>query len=110
VRIVTKVARYGIKLYVIIDAVKAYVLQVVIYTGKSTYYSAQPGSEEDKMKTVKIVEKLVEPFVGSYRTFYMDRFYTSLELARSLATTTSTWKKVGRQQTYRYQVRVILQT
>jgi hypothetical protein len=34
-RIVTKAARYGIKLYVITDAVTAFVLKVVIYTGKS---------------------------------------------------------------------------
>jgi hypothetical protein len=39
VRIVTKAAaRYGIKLYVVTDAVTAFILKVVIYTGKSTYY------------------------------------------------------------------------
>jgi Transposase IS4 len=37
------------------------------------------------MKTVKVVQKLVELFVGSYRTAYVDRFYTSLELAMLLA-------------------------
>ena len=74
VRIITKAARYGIKLYVITDA-------VVIYTGKATYGSTD---EQDKMKTVQVVEKLVEPFVGTHRTIYVDRFYTSVDLLKSL--------------------------
>ena len=37
------------------------------------------------MKTVQVVERLVEPFVGTHRTIYVDRFYTSLELMRTLA-------------------------
>ena len=76
VRIITKAARYGIKLYVITDAVTAYVLKTVIYTGKATYGSTD---EQDKMKTVQVVEKLVEPFVGTHRTIYVDRFYTSVD-------------------------------
>lgn len=82
VRIVTKAARYGIKIYVITDAQTAYVLRVVFYTGKATYYN---NDSEDKLKTVQIVNKLVEPFVGSHRTIYVDRFYTSLDLLISLA-------------------------
>jgi hypothetical protein len=39
VRIVTKAAWYGIKIYVITDATTAFVLRVVIYTGKTTYYA-----------------------------------------------------------------------
>jgi Transposase IS4 len=34
VRIITKLARYGIKLYDVTDAVTAFVLKVIIYTGK----------------------------------------------------------------------------
>jgi Transposase IS4 len=37
VRIVTKSARYGIKLYVVTDAETVFVTQIIIYTGKSTY-------------------------------------------------------------------------
>lgn len=81
VRIVTKAARYGIKLYVITDATTAYVLKIVIYTGKSTYGSTD---EMDKLKTVQVVERLVEPFIGTHRTIYVDRFYTSVELLKSL--------------------------
>jgi hypothetical protein len=84
VRIVTKAARYGIKIYVITDATTAIVLWVVIYTGKTTYY-ANSETQQDRLKTVQIVNCPVEPFVGSHRTIYVDRFYTSLNLLKSLA-------------------------
>jgi hypothetical protein len=83
VRIVMKAARYGIKLYVITDAVTVFVLKVVIYTGKTTYSAMT--EQQDKKKTVQVVEQLVEPFVGSFRTIYVDRFYTSVDLLKSLA-------------------------
>jgi hypothetical protein len=83
VHIVTKAAWYRIKLYVITDAVTAYVLKVVIYTGKSTYYAT--SNQQDKKKTVQVVEQLVEPFVGTYQTIYVDRFYTSVDLLKLLA-------------------------
>jgi hypothetical protein len=84
-RIVTKAARrYGIKIYVIADTTTAFVLWVVIYTGKTTYY-ADSETQQDRLKTVQIVNYLVEPFVGSHRTIYVDRFYTSLDLLKSLA-------------------------
>jgi Transposase IS4 len=80
---VTKAARYGIKIYVLTDAVTAYVLRAIIYTGKATYYAE--AENVTKMRTVQIVERLIEPFVGSHRTIYIDRFYTSLELVKSMA-------------------------
>ncbi len=82
VRIVTKASRHGMKIYVITDAQAAYVLCVVFYTGKSTYNS---HDTEDKLTTVQIVNKLVEPFAGSNRTIYVDRFYTFLDQLISLA-------------------------
>jgi DNA polymerase III epsilon subunit-like protein len=83
VRIVTKAARYGIKIYVITDAATAFVLRVLIYTGKTTYYADSEAQAEKK--TVQVVNRLVEPFVGSHRTIYVDRFYTSMDLLKSLA-------------------------
>mmetsp|Transcript_126734 Transcript_126734/g.364538 ORF Transcript_126734/g.364538 Transcript_126734/m.364538 type:complete len:609 (+) Transcript_126734:875-2701(+) len=83
VRIVSKAARYGIKVYVLTDAATAFVLQVLIYTGRSTY---RPESEmEEKKKTVQIVKRLVEPYANTFRTIYVDRFYTSIDLLTSLA-------------------------
>jgi hypothetical protein len=81
VRIMTKAARYGIKLYVIIDAVSAFVLKVVIYTGKSTYNNLD---QQEKKKTVQVVEQSVEPFVRTYPTIYVNRFYTSIDLLKLL--------------------------
>jgi Transposase IS4 len=81
--IVTKAAQYRIKMYVITDAVTAYVLKVVIYTGKSTYNAT--SDQQEKKKMVQVVEQLVEPFVGTYRTIYVDRFYTSVDLLKLLA-------------------------
>ena len=84
VRIVSKAAWYGIKVYVITDARTAFVLWVLIYTGRTTY--TQTGEVNDHpMKTVQIVNKLVAPFVGTHRTIYINRFYTSTELLISLA-------------------------
>jgi hypothetical protein len=77
VRIVTKAARHGIKIYVITDAATAFVLWVVIYTGKTTYYS-NPDSLQDRLKTVQVVNRLVKPFVGTHRTIYIDCFYIHL--------------------------------
>jgi hypothetical protein len=37
VRIITKSTRYGTKLYVLIDAMTAFVLKVIVYTGATTY-------------------------------------------------------------------------
>jgi DNA polymerase III epsilon subunit-like protein len=82
VRIITKAARYGIKLYVITDAETAFVLQVIVYTGKTTIY--QTDNNEEMKKTVQIVKKLCEPYAGSHRVVYVDRFYTSVDLMKEL--------------------------
>ena len=72
VRIISKSAWYGIKIYVITDARTAYVLCVIIYTGKTTY-SCTGDAVEQPLKTVQIVNKLVEPFRNTFRTVYIDR-------------------------------------
>jgi hypothetical protein len=83
VRIITKLARYGIKLYVITDAETAYVLCVIVYTGKSTNYGSSEGDETKE--TVQVVCRLVEPFIHTHQTIYVDRFYTSVDLLKSLS-------------------------
>ena len=55
VRIISKAARYGIKIYVLMDAETECVLKVIIYTGKHTY---QEMDNENKKKTVAIVKEL----------------------------------------------------
>lgn len=81
VRIISKSARYGIKLYVVTDARTSYVMKVLVYTGKFTY---QESTSESEKKTVQVVQQLVEPFRGSFRTVYVDRFYTSVDLIKEL--------------------------
>jgi hypothetical protein len=81
VRIISKAARYGIKLYVVTDARTSFVLKVLVYTGKHTYSET---TSESTLKTVQVVQQLCEPFKGSYRTIYVDRFYTSVELMKEL--------------------------
>ena len=82
VRIITKSARYGIKVYVITDAATAYVLKVIFYTGKFTYH-AEADSIALK-KTVQVVKKLCETYRGSHRCIYIDRFYTLVYLMKEL--------------------------
>jgi hypothetical protein len=81
VRIISKAARYGIKLYVITDARTSFVMGVLVYTGKFTYSDSRTESTK---KTVQVVQQLCEPFRGSYRTIYVDRFYSSVDLLREL--------------------------
>ena len=80
-RIVTKATWYGIKLYVVTDAATAYVLRVLIYTGKYTYKETE---EENIKKTVSVVKQLVADFTGTHRTIYVNRFYTSFDLIKEL--------------------------
>jgi Transposase IS4 len=76
VRIVTKAAR-------LTDAATAFVLRVVFYTGKATYY-AEADTAVAK-KAVQVVNRLVEWYENLQGTIYVDRFYTSMDLLKSLA-------------------------
>ena len=81
VRIISKSARYGIKIYVLTDSETAFVLKVIFYTGKFTYNESL--NQQDK-KTVQVVKNLVRHLEGTHRTVYIDRFYTSIELLKEL--------------------------
>ena len=81
VRIVSKAARYGIKIYVLTDAATAFVLKVIIYTGKHTYNETESAHAK---KMVNVVRELCREVAGTHRTIYIDHFYTSLELLKEL--------------------------
>jgi hypothetical protein len=81
VQIISKAARYGIKLYVVTDAVTSFVLGVIVYTGKFTYLEA---TTESTKKTVQVVQQLCEPFRGTFCTFYIDWFNSSVDLLKQL--------------------------
>jgi Transposase IS4 len=48
VRIISKAARYGIKLYVVTDACTSFVLGVIVYTGKYTYTDLRTESTKKR--------------------------------------------------------------
>jgi len=83
VRIITKSARYGIKIYVLADARTSYVMNILVYTGQYTYNNC-PGSNEDTKKTVKVCKDLCLPYKGSHHVVYVDHFDTSIELIKEL--------------------------
>ena len=80
VRILTKAARYGIKIYVLADATTSYVMNVLVYTGQYTYQT----DNEDIKKTIKVCKELLNAYKGSHRVVYVDRFYTSIKLVKEL--------------------------
>ena len=59
----------------------AYVLKVIVYTGKHTYN--EPVNQADK-KTICVVKELCKSWEGTHCTVYVDRFYTLLELSKEL--------------------------
>ena len=65
VRIITKAARYGIKLYVISDAVTSFVLKVIVYPGKSTYNNVEDEKKQFRWSRlyVKIIKGRIERFL-----------------------------------------------
>jgi Transposase IS4 len=81
VRIITKPARYSIKLYVITDAETAFVLHTIIYTGTHKYYE---NDNDNLKKTVAVVKQLCTPFEGGHRKVFVDHFYTLLDLLKEL--------------------------
>ena len=81
VRIISKEAQYGIKIYVLTDAATAHVLKVIVYTGKHTYNESV--NQADK-KTIRVVKDLCKSWEGTHCIVHVDRFYTSLDLLKEL--------------------------
>ena len=70
IQMISKAARHGIKSCVISCAITAFVLKMIMYTGRTTYTSQ--GQPEEIGKTVLIVKKLCEKYEGLFRTIYID--------------------------------------
>jgi hypothetical protein len=58
-------------------------MNILVYTGQYTYNNSVTNDEETK-KTVKVCKELLNPYKGSHRVVYVDRFYTSIELVKEL--------------------------
>ena len=81
VRIITKSARYGIKLFVLTDSDTAYVLQIDMYTGKD---EEEERKNQFKSKLVGLVMNLLGPYHNTGRSVFVDRYYTSIDLLKSI--------------------------
>eukprot|EP01006_Ploeotia_vitrea_P057568 TRINITY_DN68190_c3_g3_i2.p1 TRINITY_DN68190_c3_g3~~TRINITY_DN68190_c3_g3_i2.p1 ORF type:complete len:622 (-),score=233.75 TRINITY_DN68190_c3_g3_i2:462-2219(-) len=81
VRVVTKSARYGIKLYVLTDAETSYVADVQMYAGK---HHSHANGLESFGKTAQVVLSMVDRYRDTHRTVYTDRYYTSQDLAQEM--------------------------
>ena len=57
--IFTKIPRYGVKIHVVKYAETSFVLKLIIYTGKYTYYN---NDNTYMLNTVKVVCELCKPF------------------------------------------------
>ena len=74
--IITKLAQYGIKNYVVTDVEASWVLKYIVYTGKDIVYSSKT-SPEDKT-TIKVVKPLYETIAGTYKPIYIYRLYVRI--------------------------------
>ena len=66
VRVITKADWYGINIYVVTYAKTAFVLKVIIYTGRYTYFN---NNNTDMMKTVKLFLNCVSHLMRSIVLF-----------------------------------------
>lgn len=75
----SKPAKYGIKLWSIVDVTTSYLLDTFVYLGKSI------GSQKNSKEVGKnVVLHLVKPYFESGRTVTVDNFFTSIQLGKDL--------------------------
>jgi hypothetical protein len=83
------VSKFGIKTYKLCDSTTGYLWSFLVYTGKDTKIDS-PLITADTSKTTVIVLKLVEPLLKQGQTVWMDNFYNSPSVARTLKITKNT--------------------
>ena len=66
--IVTKVALYGINIYVVTDTEILFDLKIIIYTGKYTYANIE---NTDMLKTMEVVCEMCKPFEVLHNTVFI---------------------------------------
>jgi hypothetical protein len=84
-----KASKFGMKTYELCDCTTGYLWSFLVYTGKDTKVDSHLITA-DTSKTTAIVLKLVEPLLKRGRTVWMDYFYNSPSLARTLKITHNT--------------------
>ena len=78
----TKRHRFGVKLYVLCDCETGFVLDFIIYAGKSTNVEGQEN--QNLGITGAIVIKLLSPYLNKGHSLFTDNFYTSPSLSNYL--------------------------
>ena len=73
----SKPGKYGIKLWALADAKTYYCVNLQPYIGRT-------GNVPERQQGQRVVLELTNMLTGSGRQIYMDNFFTSLELARTL--------------------------
>ncbi|XP_041420032.1 piggyBac transposable element-derived protein 4-like [Xenopus laevis] len=79
----SKRARYGIKFYKLCESSSGYTSFFMIYEGKDSQLDP-PGCPLDLTVSGKIVWELITPLLGRGYHLYVDNFYTSILLFRTL--------------------------
>lgn len=74
-----KPAKYGIKIFAVVDATNFYACNLEVYVGKQ-----EEGKFKVSNKPHDLVLRMVSPYSGSGRNITMDNWFTSVALAESL--------------------------
>lgn len=69
--------RFGLKLYELTSS-SGYVLNIILYTGKGTVKGSKKGY------AYSVVHTLLKDYLGKGHAVYLDNYYTSIPLAKSL--------------------------
>lgn len=74
-----KPAKYGIKVFSLVDARCFYTVNMEVYVG-----TQPPGPYSFSTKTADLVERMCEPVFGTSRNITMDNWFTSYEIVKRM--------------------------
>lgn len=72
--------RFGIKLFVLCDCTTGIVLDFIVYTGKGTDYSVDDEMPTTLNASEKVIQTLLQPYLGKNHNLFVDNWYSSPKL------------------------------